>query len=756
LQCSCLELNETAPQTTGLPDRAISQVGIPVSTKAGLKARIEGLRKNFIPSFRNRIRLADDQRLEVLRSICHSFYSQASAAMTASRFRPTLPALWVAAAFAFLAAPSAPSASAAEIVALCIGNDHYHKPEDRLDTPVADARLMAETLRSIPGVRAEDVVLLEDGTWESIRTALRRFREKARGARLAIVFFSGHGMEDRPTGYDRAETFLLPVDADIVTAEHLPDRAVGLSFVLEQFRGLPPGGRVVILDCCRTGAPSATQALAAAGKNVSEDLDARVARMLGEAELAEGTMVSFSAGPGRKALAYLQDTDAYSPFTHFLAQGIRERGGNLFDLVSEATATTREATGGRQVPRLRFDGDPSLISAVRIGAARPAPVEESGEVRAMREQLAALERQVEQLRAQGGANDQLRKQVAALEAAVAEAARPGGVEGAPPPAEPATSVPSVPSLPSESPAPGAMARTDPEPPGAFPASSGMEGARAGEVREFGGIEMVWCPPGEFLMGSPEGEEGRFGDERQHRVILTRGFWLAKTETTQGQWYSVMGTDVAELKRTGIGTIGEVTARGADVAMNFVSWDDAQAWLAQMNERHPLPEGWKWELPTEAQWEYACRAGTTTAVYNGPLEIQGQMDVPGLDLIAWYSGNSSVGYTGQGVDASNWPEKQYPGGAAGAREVGLKQANAWGLHDMIGNVNEWCRDWFGYYPTDAVTDPSGPERGGGRVFRGGSWLSSAWMCRSAFRFFARPGDRVSNFGFRPALVPSPSQ
>jgi len=285
--------------------------------------------------------------------------------MTPLRLRPPLFALAALAALAFLAAPSAPSA-AAEIVALCIGNDHYHKPEDRLDTPVADATLMAETLRAIPGVGAEDVVLLPNGTRESMERSLRQFREKARGAKLAIVFFSGHGMEDRPTGYDRAETFLLPVDAEIGNVDDLPARAVGLGDIMATFRGLPPGGRVVILDCCRTGAPSATSALAAAGKNVSEDLDARVARMLGEAELAEGTMVSFSAGPGRKALAYLQDTDAYSPFTHFLAQGIRERGGDLFTLVSEATATTREATGGRQVPRLRFDGDPSLIMAVRL------------------------------------------------------------------------------------------------------------------------------------------------------------------------------------------------------------------------------------------------------------------------------------------------------------------------------------------------------------------------------------------------------
>jgi len=287
-----------------------------------------------------------------------------------------------------------------------------------------------------------------------------------------------------------------------------------------------------------------------------------------------------------------------------------------------------------------------------------------------------------------------------------------------------------------------------------PRSGGrMEGARAGEARIFGGIKMVWCPPGEFLMGSPDGEEGRDDDERQHRVTLTKGFWLANTETTQGQWENAMGTDVAELKRTGDFAFGEVTATGPEVAMYFVSWDDAQSWLAAMNERHPLPEGWKWDLPTEAQWEYAARAGTATAVYSGALENKGANNAPGLDAIAWYGGNSSVGYEGEGYDTSDWPEKQYPGGTAGVREVGLKEANAWGLHDMIGNVWEWCRDWYGEYPSGEVVDPSGPERDTRRVCRGGSWSNEVPVCRAAYRSWLPPDLRLDDVGFRPAAVPA---
>jgi len=250
-------------------------------------------------------------------------------------------------------------------------------------------------------------------------------------------------------------------------------------------------------------------------------------------------------------------------------------------------------------------------------------------------------------------------------------------------------------------------------------ASGIEGIRAGEEREFGGIQMVWCPPGEFLMGSPEDEEGRLNNERQHRVTLTRGFWLAKTEATQGQWESVMGTSLARF-----GTFGKdlfVCGEGSTHPMYLVSWEDVQEWLAKNNELHPLPEGWEWDFPTEAQWEYACRA-TTTGAYGG---------TGNLDEMGWHRDNSGG--------------KKHPAGA--------KQANAWGLYDMHGNVWEWCRDWIGNYPRGCAPDPTGPTSGSYRVARGGSWDAIARYCRAAARHGYAPGYWRSNVGFRPAAVPS---
>jgi len=244
----------------------------------------------------------------------------------------------------------------------------------------------------------------------------------------------------------------------------------------------------------------------------------------------------------------------------------------------------------------------------------------------------------------------------------------------------------------------------------------MEGGEAGEVKTIGGMEMVWCPPGTFMMGSPGGEEGRDDDERQREVRLTTGFWLAKTECTQGQWEKVMGTDVAA-QQAKENSSGDVTGVGREHPMYFVSWGDAQEWIVEMNKKHPPGEGWKWSLPTEAQWEYACRAWSEGA-YGG---------TGNLNETGWYGENS--GRTTHGV--------------------GGKKPNAWGLYDMHGNVWEWCLDWYGEYPSGAVNDPEGSYR----VNRGGSWFSDDHDCRSAHRAWDYPEYRSDFLGFRPAVSSS---
>ena len=222
------------------------------------------------------------------------------------------------------------------------------------------------------------------------------------------------------------------------------------------------------------------------------------------------------------------------------------------------------------------------------------------------------------------------------------------------------------------------------------------------------MEMIYCPPGEFMMGSPESEEGRDDGETQHRVRLTKGFWLGKYPVTQRQWQSVMGSTPSEFK-------------GDDLPVETVSWDDCQEFTKKVN----AALGCGARLPTEAEWEYACRARTTTAYFWGNA-LNGDR--------ANCAGNYPCGTAKKGP----YLEKTTP--------VGKYGANPWGLCDMHGNVWEWCADRYGGYSGDAV-DPTGPASGAYRVLRGGSWIISARFCRSADRRRFQPGYRYRIFGFR---------
>jgi hypothetical protein len=285
---------------------------------------------------------------------------------------------------------------AADIVALVIGNNAYVTPEDVLDTPVNDARLMHQTLRAVPGVQAADIVLLEDAKRSQITLALRQFKARAEGAKLALIFYSGHGVEDTPTGYDRAETFLLPVDAVIDSADDLPDKAVPLKTVLEALEGTRDAARGVILDCCRSGAPGATKSLARAGKNLSA-LDESVKKALGGAILPEGTLIAFAASPGRKAAAFLTESDTNSPFTRFISEQMSTQGGNLFSIVNAASRITKQRTEMRQVPHVELRGDASLItdftipasSLVKLTTPQTTPVMTEAAIERMARELAA-------------------------------------------------------------------------------------------------------------------------------------------------------------------------------------------------------------------------------------------------------------------------------------------------------------------------------------------------------------------------------
>lgn len=238
------------------------------------------------------------------------------------------------------------------------------------------------------------------------------------------------------------------------------------------------------------------------------------------------------------------------------------------------------------------------------------------------------------------------------------------------------------------------------------------------------FEMMPCPAGRFTMGSPRSERGRNINENEHVVTISKPFLLGKYEVTQRQWKAVMGNNPSHFKER------ERYSYPDGLPVERVSWDDAKQFCEKMNKRHAekLPRGYRFDLPTEAQWEYACRAGKTTALNNGQ-NLTDRENCPNLN--GWYSGNSN-GKT---------------------QLVGRRGENAWGLYDMHGNVWEWCRDRYADYDLKATFDPTGPTEGSmTRVRRGGSWNKNARHCRSAYRYYDVTDRRSSEIGFRLALVP----
>ena len=252
------------------------------------------------------------------------------------------------------------------------------------------------------------------------------------------------------------------------------------------------------------------------------------------------------------------------------------------------------------------------------------------------------------------------------------------------------------------------------------------------------MEMIYVAPGSFMMGSPSSEEGRDDDETQHRVTLTKGFWLGKYEVTQAQWQSVMGSNPSYFK-------------SPERPVENVSWNDCQEFVRAVNVRVKEQLGGNVRLPTEAEWEYACRGGTDTSLPSGQnLVVLGACNGRGLNEISWYSGNSSVAFElSNGIDCSGLEEKEFSGSFAGTHPVGKKDANKWGFHDMIGNVLEWCEDTYDkdYYLIGPAIDPCNRASGDDRVLRGGCWLNVARLCRSAYRFRGQPGSRSRYGGFR---------
>jgi len=253
--------------------------------------------------------------------------------------------------------------------------------------------------------------------------------------------------------------------------------------------------------------------------------------------------------------------------------------------------------------------------------------------------------------------------------------------------------------------------------------------------------LVWIPPGTFVMGSPTNEAERYSDEGQHTVTLTKGFYMGKYPVTQGQYLAVMGSNLSCFQTQDWN--GNPISPDLSRPVEQVSWNDATNYCARLTqsdrEAGRIPSTWAYRLPTEAEREYACRAGTTTAFYFGSA-IHGGM----ANFYDYYEYDAAIG----DIYVASPSVPCLPR----TTTVGSSAPNAFGLYDMHGNVWEWCQDWYGAYPTEVVVDPTGPASGLFRVVRGGNWFFYGRYCRSAFRFVLYPALGYRCIGFRIVLAP----
>ncbi|HWW03553.1 MAG TPA: formylglycine-generating enzyme family protein [Candidatus Acidoferrum sp.] len=268
--------------------------------------------------------------------------------------------------------------------------------------------------------------------------------------------------------------------------------------------------------------------------------------------------------------------------------------------------------------------------------------------------------------------------------------------------------------------------------------------RAVSVAAPADTNLVFIQPGTFAMGCPTNEAERISDETQHTVTISRGFWMERFLVTQGDYLAVVGSNPSHFRNgtnAAFGGTGSTITNELRHPVEEVSWNDATNYCALRTQQERagglIPTNYVYRLPTESEWEYACRAGTTAAFYLGSSLHSGQANFDGL-----YEYDSSVG-------TINNPSGIFLGMTT---PVGNYAANPWGLYDMIGNVWEWCQDWWGVYPGGIVIDPQGPATGSDRIIRGGHWGDFANYCRSAWRVVDSPDYRAYGIGFRVVLAP----
>ena len=591
-------------------------------------------------------------------------------------------------------------------VAVVIGNGAYTNIK-KLKNPVNDATDVAAALQELgfelagggPGLNL---------TQAQMKARIREFGNKLRGGGVGVFYYAGHGIQFN------GKNFLLPVDIAIENEADVEDAAVDLQLALNNLAFADNGLNIMILDACRN--------------NPFEGKVRSAADGLAEVRAATGTLIAYATAPGSVAS---DGTGRNGAYTEALLKQIKQPGVEVLDMFRQVREEVYQASSRKQVPWTndsligKFYFKPADAPKPPIAATKPPPRDEGPEPVITRRDAATIEKEAWGLIRNStdaqdfrdflglypsGANAGNAK--IRLEQLAWEAARSNGGKGA--------LEAYLKEFPTGDNAGTAqlllkrLERANPPVPVA-PASRNTNGGVRQQSNQYG-IEFVAISAGRFTMGSPAGENGRLDNEAQHQVTISRPFGLGKYEVKQEQWQAVMGSNPSYFKDC------------AKCPVESVSWEEVQQFIGKLNG---LKDGYTYRLPTEAEWEYAVRAGST-GDYAGIL-----------DQMGWYYENAGDKRLSDG----SWSMDNLNNNHNKTHPVGMKSPNAWGLYDMHGNVWEWCADWYGVYSSGAVTDPRGASSGAYRVFRGGSWYNPALYTRSAFRLYDSPAARYYALGFR---------
>jgi formylglycine-generating enzyme required for sulfatase activity len=562
-------------------------------------------------------------------------------------------------------------------VALVMGNARY---ADRpLRNPVNDSALMARTLEAL----GFDVQVANDVDRRGMLTALRDFESRSRGADVALFYFAGHGAQVGGTNY------LIPVNAGIRVENDVPDEAIDAASVLRRIEDTRVKVGLVVLDACRDNPyPGASRS---------------TARGLARMSVPTGTIVAYATAPGSTAEDGTGDNGTY---TAALARHLATPGLDIKDIFDRTAQEVERVTNGKQRPReeIGLRGRFALLeSASEPGAGQGAVALATASTGAPAAVAGVTQAPAADADAERTAWDLVvRRDSAAAYEAYLRAYPQGRFATAARVALETFRVPLVAGAGGGMAVPSGVGTGG----GASAAATGVTGASASRqpVEVFKDCaecpEMVVVPAGRFLMGSSLNEVGRYADEGPQRLVDVPRFAMGKFEVTQREWDSLMGSNPSRFKGC-----------GPDCPVENVSWNDAQEFTRRLSRR----TGQNYRLPSEAEWEYAARAGTKTLYHWGDV----------FDSARVNNASQTV-------------------------SVGRYDANAFGLHDMHGNVSEWVQDfWHDNYagaPSDGSAWLSGGDQSR-RVLRGGSWSSTPRNLRSADRGRSTPDDRFYGTGFR---------